>query len=65
MASFAWLTRILNEFIEPDVRINALNYMEMFVDFLNYREFVAGEFIRLCAPHIKAAVKDSDKTFYV
>jgi hypothetical protein len=58
VASFSSMTKILNEFIYPDVRVNALNYMEMFANFLNYREFVAREFLQLCTPHIEAAVED-------
>ena len=55
---FTTITRILNEFIYPDVRVNALNYMEMFANFLNYREFVAQEFVQLCIPLIRAAIQE-------
>jgi len=54
----AAVTRILNEFVYPDVVVNALNYMAIFAHFLNYREFVAREFVQLCIPFIRTAVEE-------
>jgi hypothetical protein len=54
----AAVTRILNEFVYPDVEFNALNFMEVFAPFLNYRQFVAKEFVQQCAPLIQAAIEE-------
>jgi hypothetical protein len=54
----AAVTRILNEFVYPDVEFNALNYMEIFAPFLNYRQFVAKEFVQQCAPLIRLAIEE-------
>ena len=54
----AAVTRILNEFVYPDVEFNALNFMEVFAPFLNYRQFVAKEFVQQCAPLIRAAIEE-------
>jgi hypothetical protein len=54
----AAVTRILNEFVYPDVEFNALNYMEIFAPFLNYRQFVAKEFVQQCAPLIRSAIEE-------